>query len=594
MKQVNKKQKPSSGVNTLHKTGNAAKQQKSASMAAEPSYARWVVVSVILLVTFMAFFPSLQNNLLKTWDDQAYVTKNELVKSLSGSNIIKIFREDKGLYANYHPLTTLSLAINYYFSKEEPFGYHLTNLLLHLLNTLLVFIFIYLLTKNSLEIAAITALLFGLTPVHVESVAWISERKDVLYAFFFLASLIAYQLFLKKSDWKLYAVSLCLFLCAMLSKAMAASLPLVLILIGFMEKKRWTWKLLPDKIPYFALAILLGIHAIRIQAEGNAIGAVMFPFGMRVLHACYGFAAYMLKIILPAGLSAFYPYPYPLLNAGWITNTTPAVFYLTLILTVVIFCFSMYCLVSHKKNLNITGFGLMFYAATIALVLQFLPVGRAIMADRYAYVPAIGLFFIIGYYASLLYHKKAYKVPVIVIVAIYAGFLFFLTREQTRVWKNDETLWNNVIRRYPSDNRIVIAYANRAQFFQLEGKPLEALKDLLVVADWNPKDENALDMVGKIYGKELHDMETSIKYFQQALQANPRNLEVIKDLATVYGMKGDFKQSLEYSFRGLEISKNDPFLLYSAGVNYSNLGQLDLGKSYIKKAIEIDPTLNHK
>ena len=115
---------------------NKVIQQQPVSVAPDPSYSGILIVVVILAVTFMAFFPAFNNDLLKTWDDQAYVTNNQLVKSLSGNNILKIFKTDKGLYANYHPLTTLSLAINYQFSKENPFGYHLTNLLLHLLNTL--------------------------------------------------------------------------------------------------------------------------------------------------------------------------------------------------------------------------------------------------------------------------------------------------------------------------------------------------------------------------------------------------------------------------------------------------------------------------
>ncbi|MCX6268418.1 MAG: hypothetical protein NTW16_13835 [Bacteroidetes bacterium] len=392
MKQMNKKPKQAPTLKTHLKSGDTVKPQKSGSVGTEPPYARWILIAVILTVTLMAFYPSLQNGLLKTWDDQAYVTRNELVKSISPGNIVKIFKEDKGLYANYHPLTTLSLAINYHISKEDPFGYHFTNLLLHLLNTLLVFIFIYLLTKKNLLIAGVSSLLFGLSPVHVESVAWISERKDVLYAFFFLASLISYQHFFKKQDWKFYILSILLFLCSLLSKAMAASLPLVLILIDYLEKRRWSWKFLTDKIPFFLLAILLGIYAITIQAEGNAMGAVTFPLGMRIFHACYGFSAYILKILIPTGLSAFYPYPYPLINSAWVTNDTPAIFYLTFILTVAIFCFSIYCIISNRKNLEIPGFGLLFYAVTIALVLQFLPVGRAIMADRYAYIPSIGIF----------------------------------------------------------------------------------------------------------------------------------------------------------------------------------------------------------
>jgi hypothetical protein len=455
----------------------------------------------------------------------------------------------------------------------------------------LVFIFIYILSKKRLEVAAITAILFGLAPVHVESVAWISERKDVLYACFFLASLVTYLQYVRKSDWKFYLFSLFFFLCSMLSKAMAASLPLVLILIDLVERRRWSLKTFDEKVPYFALAIILGIYAVRIQAEGNAIGSVMFPLGMRIFHACYGFSAYIVKIFAPTGLSAFYPYPYPLVNGAWVTSVTPSIFYLTLAVTMAILCYSIFAMFSRKISFNILGFGLLFYAVTIALVLQFLPVGRAIMADRYAYVPSAGLFFIIGYIAGELYLKKSYTVPVVVVIASYSGLLFYQTREQISVWKNDETLWNNVIGIYPSDNRVVIAYANRASYYQQEGKPREALKDLLVVAGWNPMDDNSLEKIGKIYGKELNDLGTAIKYFQLAYKANPKNLEVIKDLATVYGIMGNFNQSLEYSLMGLEMSKDDALLMYNAGASYSNLGQLEKGQAFIKKAIEKDPTL---
>jgi len=585
-----KKAAPQTGVKAVPR--QAPKNQKPAPGA--PARTRVLAVAAILALTFIAYFPSLHNNLLKTWDDQAYVAKNELVKSLSSQNIMKIFREDKGQYANYHPLTTLSLAVNYHFSKEEPFGYHLTNLLLHLLNTLLVFIFIYLLARNNLEIAAFAALLFGLNPMHVESVAWISERKDVLYAFFFLASMITYLLFVRRSDWKWYIFSIVLFICSILSKAMAASLPLALILVGFMEKRKWSWKLLPDKVPYVLIAILLGLYAIRIQAEGKAIGQIIFPFFMRVLHAAYGYTVYLLKITVPVQLSAFYPYPYPLVNSSWITNQIPAVLYLTLIVTVIIFLFSLWCIASGKKDLQPLGFGLLFYASTIALVLQFLPVGRAIMADRYAYIPSIGVCYIIAHYAARLYRRNSWKIPVTGLVILYAGFFFFQAMQQTRIWKDDETLWDNVIRIYPSDNRVALAYANRAQAYQEQGKTREALQDYLLVSQWNPKDENALDKIGKIYGKDLHDLETSIKYFNEAHRINPAYLDAIIDLATAYGIKGRYDSSLVYSMKGLAIDSNDAFLLFNAGITYSNLGRAALGKAYMDRAVKLDPSLKPK
>jgi len=593
-KQNTIKQKPRASSGKTMQKGAPGKIQQQALTAPQPFHTRILLVAVILVLTFAAYYPSLKNGMMRSWDDQAYITQNALVKSLSANNIIKIFKEDKGLYANYHPLTTLSLAVNYHFSKEEPFGYHLTNLLLHLLNTLLVFIFIYKLTKNNLVIAAVTSLLFGLNPVHVESVAWISERKDVLYAFFFLCSTIAYQFFLQKKDWILYGLSLTLFLCAMLSKAMAASLPLVLILVCFMENRRWNWKIMIDKIPYIIIALFLGAYAVRIQAEGSAIGGNMFPLGMRILHAGYGFTAYIIKILMPYGLSAFYPYPYPLINSGWVINTTPSIFYLTLLVAIVVFGFSFFCVVSKDEKLHIPGFGLLFYAFTIALVLQFLPVGRAIMADRYAYIPSIGLFFIIGHYSGMLYHHKVLKWLVLTTITLYAGFMFVGTMSQTRVWENDITLWDNVIRIYPQDNRIALVYANRAQCLLADDKPKEALSDLLVVVHSNSKDDHALDKIGKIYGKYLHNIDSSLYYFKLAEQANPQNFEAITDLTIAYGIKGDLHKSLEYALRGLAINKNDAHLLFNAGITYSHLGQQALGEEYFKKAFEIDPSLKPK
>jgi hypothetical protein len=549
-----------------------------------------VTVAAILLLTLVAYYPSLDNRMLKFWDDQDYVTNSTAVKSLSAGNVVEIFRHDNPMTGNYHPLTTLSLAFNYHFSELDPYGYILTNLLLHLLNTLLVFLFVRRLAGGNTRVAAITALLFGLSPVHVESVAWISERKDVLYTFFFLGSLIAYQHYLEKKGWLPYALSLVLFICALLSKAMAASLPLVLILLHWAGTRRRDWKLLVDKIPFFVVALLMGMLAVKIQAEGEAITEKL-PVLMRFLHATYGFTAYLPKILFPLGLSAYYPYPYPQVNGHWVTHPVPVIFYLTLLVSVAIFCFAAWCVISGKKNLQVPGFGLLFYAVTIALVLQFLPVGRVIMADRYAYVPSIGIFFIAGYYFDRLSRIKSWRIPAMALAGVYACFFLVTTRQQVKTWKNDETLWNRVISLYPDDSRLAVGYTNRGSYLLTEGRPQEALQDLLRVAQWNPGDWEALQMIGQAYGKDLGDLENSVRYLELSYRANPQNLVVIRDLATAYGMKGDVKSSLDFALKGLAIKGDDAYLLYFAGVGYSRTGQAALGEEYIRKALEINPDL---
>lgn len=174
-----------------------SKQEKKASKSAVPDTKQitnkillfWL--AGILLLTYIAFYPSLKNG-FTNWDDNVYIGENALIKSLSGDNIKKMFNTENAVSNNYHPVTILSLAIDYKLSGYDPKTYHVTNLLFHLLNTALVFWFIFLLSGNKIVVASIVALFFGIHPMHVESVAWISERKDVLYTFFFMAALICY------------------------------------------------------------------------------------------------------------------------------------------------------------------------------------------------------------------------------------------------------------------------------------------------------------------------------------------------------------------------------------------------------------------
>lgn len=554
-------------------------------------YRNVLIAAFILIITFLAFTPSLRNDLLKTWDDQAYITNNDLVKGLTYDNINKIFKKDNGLYANYHPLTILTLAVNYHFSKLKSLGYHLTNLSLHLLNTLLVFIFIYYLTGKRLEIAAFVSLLFGLSPVHVESVTWISERKDVLYTFFFLSSLIAYQFFIKKNNLVLYFLALILFLFSLLSKAMAVSLPLVLILLDHTTKRKWSFRLVIEKFPFFAVAIILGLVAMKIQSENGAISNITFPMINRLLHVFYGFAMYLLKILIPTGLSAFYPYPYPLVNSTWVLDKIPIVFFFTFVISILILIFALIKLLRPGKYSGMIVFGVFFYASTLAVVLQFIPVGRAIMADRYSYIPSIGIFLAAGYLLFQLYRNPKFKVLATAIFLLYGGLLFYLTFERNKVWQNDETLWTDVIKTYPNDSRIALAIENRAIYYYGENRMNESLQDYLTLASYNPRDDYILEKIGNIYGQKLNDLDNALLYFQRAYDVNPRNVDVLRALGTVYGMKRDPQKSLEYSLKGLQLKGDDALLLMNAGISYQQLGEPVKGTEFMNKARQIDPSL---
>jgi len=586
---VNKK-----GIPGKRKGGPVSSAKPELTHGKPPSRLNLLLPCAILIITFAAYFPSLQNDLLKTWDDQAYITSNDLIKSLSPDNIIRIFKEDKGLYANYHPLTTLSLAINHSISGDRPFGYHLTNLFLHLLNTLLVFLFIYLLPGKKVVPAAIVSLLFGIHPMHVESVAWVSERKDVLYTMFFLASLIAYQVYLqRKNDPKFYLLALLLFTCSLLSKAMAAPLPLILFLIDHIIARKLSFKIFLEKAPFFLFSIVFGIIAMKIQASSNATSSDLFSLSSRFLHSCYGFIAYIVKILIPSGLSAFYPYPYPLVNSAWVLDHTPAVFFLTLILSILILIIFIILIIKSEARYKTVVFGMLFYTATILLVLQFIPVGRVIMADRYAYLASIGIFILIGFPADHFYQKKRYRPFVLICIIAYGGALTVMTFQRSKVWKNDETLWTDVIEKYPGDNRIMLPIANRANYFYLENRMPEALKDYLLAASINPNDDMVLEKIGRIYGKEMNNLDSAFRYLTRAYEKNNNNPDVLSGLAVVYGMKGDLKKSLQFSLAGLKFKGDDPSLLYNIGITYQNLGEKEKGEEFLKRAFRLDPSLKH-
>jgi protein O-mannosyl-transferase len=585
-----KKQNPPAAKKSV--PGKPAVQRKETAPATGSDLRRILLPALVILLTFIAYIPSLKNSMLLTWDDQAYVVNNDLVKGISASHIAKIFTEDKGLYANYHPLTILSLAVNYAVSGVNPAGYIGTNLLLHLINTLLVFLLVFRLSGGRRIMAFATSLLFGLHPIHVESVAWISERKDVLYTFFFLLSLLTFHRWTLHRDGKMYAISLLLFVCSLLSKAMAASLPLALVLTDNFLNRRWTLRSLLDKVPFLALAIGFGFLAISIQSSGHALGSILFPMGYRILHACYGFIMYLALLVFPAGLSAYYPYPYPLSGVNWIMGKIVPEFLVTLVLALMIGVITILLMVKKKpEGWKYFVFGIFFYFVTIVMVLQFLPVGRAIMADRYAYVPSIGLFFIVGYLFDRYYAKQKFRVAAVSIMLLYSGFLLYSTFSRCQVWKDDEKLWSDVIRKYPEDSRSGLAYTNRANYFEKMEKYDEALADYLTVVRYNPRDAFALQRAGKIYGQKKGDLDNALVYLLRSYEVDPKNPDVLGDLGTVYGIKGDVAKSLEYSLKGLDLVPNDPSLIFNVGVCYDRLGQKEKGKEYMDKAVKLDPSM---
>ena len=506
----------------------------------------YLALGAILLITIIAYLPVFHNGFV--WDDAEYIQNNPLIKSLDIKAIFSQF-----YFSNYQPVTILFYAIEYHSFVLNEAGYHAINLALHLFNVMLVFYAIFLLS-NRAEIALVAALLFGIHPLHVESVAWASGLKDVLYTLFFLASYIFYIKFIKTNSRKFYFYSLLLFLLSLLSKGMAASLPLVFILTDYFihnnPKKNIKFlnaKSLLEKIPFFTLSLVFGILSVLAQQARGAIHDItVIPFFQRIIVACYGFISYLIKIFLPIDLCAFYPYPYSI----------PLYYYVYVLLFIALVIFVVYSIRFSKKIM----FGIGFFFAALLLVLQLLPVGGAIMADRYCYIASIGIFYLAAEGFYWLWNKN-YKVHSIVLLSVFTLFFSIKTYSRCEVWKDEMTLWNDVISQYQI---VPNAYNSRGNLLMKENKFNEALNDFNKAIELKPDFSDAYYNRGILYGNEKKYNE-ALNDYNKSIELNPgyfgaynnrgnifkeekKYKEAFKDFSNAIELKPDFEKS--YNNRG--------------------------------------------
>jgi protein O-mannosyl-transferase len=517
-------------------------------------------LSGILLITYLAFSPSLKNG-FTNWDDNEYVATNSLIKSLSAENVKKMFDTDNFISYNYHPITILSLAIDYHLSGFDPKTYHLTSLLFHLANTLLVFWFIFLLSEKKITVAAIVALLFGIHTMHVESVAWIAERKDVLYVFFFMLSLIVYLKYLQQQGtqkimW--YVLLLVLFLLSILSKAMAIVLPVVLLLIDYYRGRKWDKTIILEKLPLFVLSLLFGLLAVHIQSKGAIANFAVFTFPQRICFVSYGIVNYIYSVFVPAHLSPFYPYP------SLVEGHIPSVFYFMPFIVIALSAIVIYFV---KKN-KVLFFGAAFFIITIAMVLQFISVGKAIMADRYSYLSYVGLFFIIAMGYDWVQNNTdnrwdIYKKGVTVLLGGLFVFFFYKTYTRTKVWVNSDVLWTDAINTNPNNDE---AYRNRGHYLMNKG---------------------AFDVDKKNVGPV--EEERAFADFNNAIRLNPTNARDFINRANIYGTRSQFELSLKDYSKAIEIDSTNAEVFANRAVTYIKMQQYEQAIADYNKALAIDP-----
>lgn len=534
-------------------------------------------LGAILLLTFVTYLPTL-NNGFTDWDDDKYVTKNTAITSFSGENLHKMVTEP--YVSNYHPLTMISYAMNYAVSGKDAKGYIATNIFLHLLNTVLVFFFVYLLTAKKWEIATFVALFFAIHPMHVESVAWIAERKDVLYTLFFVGGLITYLKYLEQEKMKFYGFTLLLFIGAILSKPAAVVFPVVLLLLHFWKNRTFDKKLILQTIPFFVISLAMGILTIQAQSA-TAIGDFeKYTIVQKTMFAAYGLVMYAAKMIAPFHLSAFYPYPE-------VKKAIPAIYYAAPFVVLAMGALAAWSL----KKTKVVVFGFLFYLVTIALVLQFVEVGSAIIADRYTYVPYIGLLLIVGYgLYHLLQHpklvSKGAQYGLMGLVGVIALGFAYLSMERTQVWKNADTMWSDVIEKYPM--RVPVSYNNRANYFFKKKEYQKALPDYDAAIKLKPNYDLALFNRGTTY-LNLKDNDKAMEGFDAAIKANPKYAKAWHNKAIVYYNTKKYGKAVEAYKKSIELDPNYIASYFRIGLALNGAGQYAEAVKYYDQYLRYKP-----
>jgi protein O-mannosyl-transferase len=510
-----------------------------------------LVFCLVLIITAVVFSGSLKLD-WTNWDDDLYVYENPSVSEAAWKDIFTKPAD----YNTYNPLVIASFALEWKLVKDRPFLYHLNNFLLHLFCTALVWFF---LRGMGLSVwwSGFAALLFGIHPLRVESVAWITERKDVLYALFYMAALLAYIRYLTFRKNGLLLLTFLFFALSLLSKVQAVALPFALVLLDWYFQRKIDLKAVTEKAIFFALSLVIGLLGATFFLK-NVYGttdskAIVNTFGSfeQIVLGGYACAVYILKSIIPYATSTLYPLPASLQAQHWIGAAA----------TVLVF---VSALAAWRKYRFVT-FGLLFFGFNIFfLLMPFKGNESAFLNDRYTYVAYLGLFFVIAMSMQQLSEKYPSSRQFLAGMAVaLLVVLSILTIKYIPVWKNSQTLWTYVIEKYPG--KIATAHLNRGHYWYKNNRSGKALEDFSLAIGINPEFPRAYMNRSLIY---MARNDT-----QQALQDCNSYLKLM----------------LPYDIAGNVQNPSVSDALGNRGLLYFKTGQYEKGLMDLDLAIKLNP-----
>jgi Flp pilus assembly protein TadD len=498
-----------------------------------PVHGRFVAMAIALaILTFILYWPALGNGFV-AYDDGDYVTTNTHVRAgLSWSNVRWAFTTTD--VSNWHPLTWLS-----YMTDAELFGvraaaFHFTNVLVHAINAALLF-WLLLRATGWWVPSLIVALLFAVHPLNVQSVAWVSERKNVLSTAFWLLAMLAYVDWTRRPRPLAYAAVVGSLMLSLLSKPMAVTLPFVLLLFDYWPLGRWTLgirRLTLEKAPLFAIVAAFCFVTYRVQAAGGSVIAeASIPTGIRLGNAVWSYVAYLGKALRPAGLAVFYPYATPPLPFWQIAMALAALTAVTAAAYV------------FRQRARPILMGWLWYLGTLVPVIGIVQVGSQAMADRYAYVPLIGIFIACAWGASLLVRNGLLpKAVAIGAAVVLVSALSLRTVRQIAVWRTTQTLFEHTVRVEPDS---WVAHYNLGVEANRTGRYDDAVARFRETIRLSPNFADAYNGLGSVLASRGHTDE-AIANYQRALTLKPRLAAAHNNLGIALVAKGEVDAGIDH------------------------------------------------
>ncbi len=555
-----------------------------------------VIYVALALATFIAFEQVRRNGFL-SYDDDLYVTENPNVKAgITTESVIWAFTSTH--VSNWHPLTWLSHMLDCQLFGLRPSWHHLVNLLLHIANSLLLF---WLLSRMTGAIwrSVFVAALFALHPIHVESVAWVAERKDVLSGLFWMLTMVAYIRYAERltiSRYLLVLLSLCL---GLMAKPMLITLPFVLFLLDYWPLRRLEWvgvgiegpaqcessgpvyqqvparRLIMEKIPMFVVVALSSVITVIAQRSGGAVVSMeKLSIGFRLSNTGISYIRYILKMLYPTRLALFYPHP--------MSGVPLWLFIISLLVLVGISVFFIYTL-RRRKYLTV---GWLWYLGTLVPVIGLVQVGSQAMADRYTYLPSIGFFIMVAWAIGDLTARLHFrKTDMAVSAAVVLALLFVCTRRQVMHWQNDLTLFGHTA---GVTRNNYIMHNSYGDALLKAGRVNEAMMQFNRALQINPDYFNARNNLGSVFLRQGRINE-AISCFTELLNGDMPHASVYSNLGQAYARIGQLDRAIGLFQQALEIEPGKPGIYSNLGRAYFLQGKVELAIQMYNEALRLDP-----